>query len=272
VRNRLEVFRKRASFVGVDFDMSLRQRGMNEETLKREILEALIYERVMFHGVTASDAEVEALFQRKKAQFAIPAQVRISQITVDSREALQRAQNELNGNAQFAVVAQTYSKDMFKDAGGVVPAPLSLPVPPGGPVAAEVVAAAFKLKEGQISEPRQIGSTWVIVRLDEKIEAKEPKLDDFRELVRGEVLQQKAETSGRLGENQASILRAVQSAQITVNRPEYQGIGEMMKQALSQGIAPGPGGSPIPASASGGVTPGHEGHDHGPLPPPPPGR
>lgn len=252
---RVDAFRRQASSAGSSMEEQLKARGMTLEIVKHEMLNQLITENVMFRGATVSDQELEAEWNKRKQMFVQPAQVKISQITVDSPADLKKAQADLASNAEFALVARTRSKDQFKDQGGVVPVPLPKRIQPGGPVAQEVVDAVFKLKPGQSSEPVKVGATWVIARLEELIAEKQPNPDDYKELMRSQLRQQKAQSSGKLQENQQELMRAQQAAKVEINRPEYA--------ILSSQLAgrQGPGGPGGPAGPGGGD-----------VPPPPPGE
>lgn len=256
---RLDAFRRQATVAGSNLEEQLRMRGMTVEMLKKDLLTALVQENVLFRGVTVSDQEVDQEWAKRKQLFVQPAQVKISQITVDNPADLKKVQSDLAGNAEFALVARTRSKDQFKDQGGMVPVQLPKRIQPGGPVAQEVVDAAFKLKPGQISQPVKIGATWVIVRLEELIPEKQPNPQDYKELMRAQLRQQKAQTSGKLQENQQELMRAQQAAKVEINRPEYASLTSQLAGRAGMGGPGGPGG---PSGAPGGAG----------APPPPPGE
>ncbi|MGV3719758.1 MAG: peptidyl-prolyl cis-trans isomerase [Actinomycetota bacterium] len=241
---RVDAFRRQAALRGSNLEEQLKSQGVNFETFKDELLKQLVNENILFNGVTVSDAELEEEWKKKKPLFVQPETVKLSQITVDSPDALKKTQADLAGNTDFALVARTRSQDQFKDAGGAIPEPLPKQLPPGGPVAKEVLDAAFKLKPGQVSDPIKVGATWVIVKLEEKIAEKQPNFDDFKELMRSNMRQQKAQGNGKLQENQQALVKAQQAAKVEINRPEYAALA-----AQTGGGAPGvPGaGGPPPA-------------------------
>ncbi len=242
---RIDAIRKRTAFQGGDLEQQLQQQGRSFADFKQEILNDMIRENVMFRGVEVSEAEIQKAFEQGKSQFGMPEAVRLSQITVDSPAKLKEARNDLAGNADFALVAQSHSKDPFAQAGGKVPQPVPRQVPPGGPVDPRVVETAYKLKEGQVSEPVQVGANWVIVRLDEKIPAKTPSLDEVKELVRPGLRQQKAMTGQQFQQNRQAFVEALQKADIKINRPEYQIVAQQFAAGPPGGAA-GPGGAPMP--------------------------
>jgi parvulin-like peptidyl-prolyl isomerase len=255
---RLDAIRKRTTFMGQDFDMGLQQQGLSLADYRERLLHQLISENVMLRGVEVSEEELKREFEARKEEFGEPETVRISQITVDSEAKLKEARNDLGSNADFALVASTYSRDPFQPGGGKVPARLPRQVQPGGPVDQQVVDVAFRMKEGEVSEPLQVGASWVIVRLDEKVPARMPEFAEVKELVRKAMREAKAHSAPEIRQNRQALEEAMQKAEIKINRPEYQSL-------LAQ-FAPPPGGpnanagGPLPAGMT--DSPGHEGHGH----------
>lgn len=248
---RLASMENQAKFAGSTMDQFLKERAMSRDVFRQEQLRTLIQENVVTHGVTVSDADVRSFFDQQKANLIQPESIEISQITLDSADEVKKTQDDL-ASSDFAVVAGTRSKDTFAQQGGRVPMPLTKPVQPGLGVDQKVVDAAFKLKEGQISDPIKVGTTWVIVRLEKKSARKEPKFEDFSEFFRAELRKQKAMQNGGAQKVQQQLMEATRSASVQINRPEYK----QLQQELQNVISRGPGG---PAGALGGMPPGPPG-------------
>lgn len=269
---RVEMFRKRAQAGGASFEDQLKQRGMTFETFKRDLLDSMVMERVMLNGVNVTEDQIKKAFDANKKRNTTPEQAEISQITLDTKDTMEKAQSELNSGGKFELVASTRSKDRFADSGGKVPFPVSLAGPsPDQRVSPQAIKAAFNLKEGQTSDPIPVGATWVIVRLDRKIPMKEPSLDDHREQIRLELLGQEAQRTGKGQQNQLKLAQLLASADIKVNRPEYQPLVTMLQQQARQiqqqaGMAGSPGGLPPVPGVGGGGTPQPD------IPPPAPPR
>jgi parvulin-like peptidyl-prolyl isomerase len=171
LNKRVEEARRQASYGGMNLEDELKKQGRDLAAFKRELLNNMVSQNVLFQGVTVSDEEVRKAYDQQKKNFTQPETVEISQITLDSEKAKNDAVADLAANAQFANVATTRSKDQFAQQGGRVPLPLPKQIGPGLPVAQEVVNAAFKLQPGQVSDPVKVGATWVIVRLEKKTES-----------------------------------------------------------------------------------------------------
>ncbi len=253
---RVDAFRRRAVFLGMNFEDSLRQQGLALDDFKRDLLNGMVQNNVLYRGTTISEAELKKEFEKQKHLYSIPDQIEISQITVDSAAKLKQVQADLASNTNFSLVAQTHSKDRFAQEGGRVPGTLPREVGQGGPVAQEVVDAAFKLKESETTPPVKVGATWVVARLEKRTEKKEPRFEDVADMIEAALVEQKARETGKIGENQRALMQAFQQAKVDVNRPEYKSIQTQM--------AAGPGGAP----GAPGVVPAGAGGEGVPAPPP----
>src|SRR5205085_3430677 len=122
-------------------------RGMSMDTFKREAVEALVTEKVLFNGITVPEADLRKAYNQNVSRISQPETVNISQITVNDEATAKKAKTDLDGGARFELVAQSYSKDAFAEHGGQVPFPLALGPPPDQRISAQAVREAFKLKE-----------------------------------------------------------------------------------------------------------------------------
>lgn len=251
---RLRSLEKQAEYAGTTLDEFLKQRGITRQILREEQLRELVRENVMTQGIQVTDAELKQFFEQQKANMVQPERVQLSQITVDKADQVQKTKDDL-GAGDFANVAATRSKDPFAQSGGRVPMDLPRKVDAGGPVDQKVVDAAFKLKEGEISEPVKVGANWVFARLEKKFERKEPKLEDFDEFFRSQLRQQKA-AQGKAQQVQQSLMELTRTANLTIHRPQYKQLETELKQVVTRvpgtGGPGGPGGPDMPPPAPGG--------------------
>lgn len=253
----LEERRKQATFFGQDFDQQLQRQGMSLADYKQGLVNQMTQENVMLRGITVSDEEIKSAFEREKKTLAGEETARISQITVSSEAKAKQAASELGANGDFALIASSYSQDMFKQNGGKLPQPVPRKIPPTLPISQAAVDAAFKLKPGQISDPVKVGATWVIVKLDELIPKKEPVFEDFKDTVRSALRRQKAQTQSTsiAQENQRVTMEATQNAKIEINRPEYKQLAEKGTGGPPPGMPPGVGGPGGAAPEGAGAPP-----------------
>lgn len=247
VDRRVDAFRKRASFSGGDFNQGLASQGVTEAIFRREMKAGMTKENVLLKGIQVTDAEVEKAFNENKKGMTIPATLKIRQITVLDAKKLQEAQRDLGSNTNFALVASTYSKDVFAQQGGEVPFAVGPQVEPGGPVVQPVVDAAFKLKPQEVSPPIKVGNTWVIVKVEERTEEKVPSIDVYREFIKADIRSQKARTLPQTQQEQirTSLQAVFKEAEVKIQRPEYQHL-----ESVVRGMAGGD-----PAAAAGGAAP-----------------
>ena len=250
VDRRLQNYARQLEFFqGVIFHEWLGRRGITEEDIRRDIRAELSREALFFEGITVPETELRAAFEASKAQFTVPEQIRISQLTVDNAETLQRVTDDLNGGAEFALVARSYSVDIFKDTGGQVPTPLPVPLPadaPMSPVRPETAAAAVALQPGQRSEPLPYAGIWVIVRLDERIPAKTPDYELVADDLRSDLLSQRAEQTGKLEEIRTLLTQLANEAEVVIRAEQYARLQEYMQQEISRQLTI-PGAAPLGA-------------------------
>lgn len=271
VNRRIDSLRGQARWAGTELEQQLRDQGLTMDAFREDVTNSLVAENLIAKGVTVSDEEVRKAFDQQKAAMTQPSQIEISQITVDTRQAMEQVREDLASNTDFKLVASTRSKDPFADGGGAVPFPLGPQVQQGMPVSQEVLDAAWKLDVGEVSKPIKVGATWVFVRLEKKTPAKEPDFENFSDPIRSVLRRQKADQSGQSQRSQQEMMQAMQQAKITINRPEYQIISERMRaQAQAQPAAGAPVAPPDGASIPHGQ-PGHvHGDEEGGAPPPAP--
>jgi parvulin-like peptidyl-prolyl isomerase len=238
---RVNAFKKQAAANGMNYQEQLMRQGLTEKSFRRDLLIGLIRENVLLRGITVTDDEVRKEFDLNKKNFTAPAQVQISQITLDTEDKLKKAKDDLAANTQFSLVASTHSKDEFAQGGGKVPVPLPKVIPPGAgvPIAQAVVDAAFKLQPGQVSEPVKVGANWVIVKLDEMIAEKVPDFENYREPIKAELRSRKVQQNpAKQQEIQRELQQMQAGAQVTINRPEYRHLLDSVR-AGAAGSGPG---------------------------------
>jgi parvulin-like peptidyl-prolyl isomerase len=240
LETRLLAYRKDAEFRGRNLDEELAQRGLAPDVFKRDLLNVLVGENVMFRNISVSDDEIKKMFEMQKERFVQPERVKFSQITLESEAKMKEARDDLGANTDFGLVASSRSRDQFAQNRGVVPVPLPRTgLPAGSPVSQQAIDAAFKLNPGEVSDPIKVAGTWVIVKLDEKIPEKRPNLEEIKEIVRSTIRQQKAQGSPQTREVEQSLMEMTQKAQVTINRPEYKTIEAQLKAPAGPA---GPGG------------------------------
>lgn len=166
--------------------------GIREEVsvAQEEIIKAiLLLEKMIIKekGIKVKKDEIEKYFKDNKEKFIESEQVNISHILVGTEEEANDILIALNAGADFAIMAKAKSMDpASKDRGGEV----------GffsrGMLIPDIEKIAFNLKVGEISEPLKTLRGYSIIKLDERKEAKELKLDrEMKERIKKLIIQEK---------------------------------------------------------------------------------
>ncbi len=183
---------KKETFGGNDktYRAELKRLGLTEEDAREQIRDVIIQEK-LFKEVTkdveVTDADVEAYYEKNKAQFSQPASRDVRHILVKSEAQAGVLYTQLREtDASFAALARQHSTDKASAAqGGKYAAVKGQSVP-------EFDEVAFELDKGEISRPVKTQFGWHIIQATSEIkEAKATPLEDVEDSIRQQLLQQK---------------------------------------------------------------------------------
>jgi parvulin-like peptidyl-prolyl isomerase len=132
------------------FEKGLKDQGYTQATLREDIRSQLLTEGIynkVTNDVKVTDADVKAYYDKNKANYAVAESRSVRHILVKTKAEADRIYSQLEGGADFAMLAKQSSLDPgSKDQGG------KLTVTRGQTVA-PFDKAAFSLKTNQISQP-----------------------------------------------------------------------------------------------------------------------
>jgi foldase protein PrsA len=183
---------KKETFGGNDqtYQAELKRLGLTEEDAREQIRDVIIQEK-LFEAVTkdvkVTDEDVEAYYEKNKAQFSQPASRDVRHIIVKSKAKADLVYAELTQtNANFAELAKKHSEDKGTAAqGGKYAAVKGQSVP-------EFDKVAFELDKGEISEPVKTQFGWHIIQATSDVkDAKATPVADVEDSIRQQLLQQK---------------------------------------------------------------------------------
>lgn len=156
------------------------------ENERRGTLASLaVQERI---GKPLDDAEVQAAYDARVAEFEPAKEWNAAHILVATEEEAKDIKAQLDGGADFATIAREKSTDPGSGANGG-----SLGWFGAGQMVPEFEAAVVALQPGQISDPVKSQFGWHIVRLDEVRDSTPPSLDQLRPEIESELRQKKLE-------------------------------------------------------------------------------
>ncbi len=169
------------SYGGEDaFQEALVYYGFTEESVKKNIRLNLGIEALMEPYIELTDEEVLEYFIQNKQEFDTSEQVNASHILVDTEEEANDIIAQLNDGGDFAELAAEHSKDASNAAQGG-----ALGFFGRGQMVGPFEEAAFSMEPGDISEPVQTDFGFHIIKVEDKTESEEAKLEDVSEEIEG---------------------------------------------------------------------------------------
>ncbi|NMR85593.1 foldase, partial [Vibrio parahaemolyticus] len=128
----------------------------------------LSIEALIEPSITITDEEIESYFNENKEDFNKPSQIKASHILVDSLDEANEILSKLNSGESFEDLAKEYSIDTVSAANGG-----DLGYFGEGEMVEEFYNAAILLNVNEISEPVKSDYGYHIIKVTDKVEAKE---------------------------------------------------------------------------------------------------
>jgi foldase protein PrsA len=104
------------------YEQQLKQQGLTDEQVRRDIRAQLVQEGIfkeVTKDVKVSDQEIQAYYNKNKAQYGTPESREVRHILVSGKKLADRLYTQLKAGADFAALAKKHSKDPgSKDQGG----------------------------------------------------------------------------------------------------------------------------------------------------------
>lgn len=171
------------------FAQTLAQEGLTEEEFREQMTETLLLEKMLAPDLEVTDEEVRQFFDENKEMFGEPEKVRGKRIIVSSEEEAKQAHRRLVKGEDFAKVAEDVSVDQeTKDNGG----DMEMAKGQLAEIDPDLEENIFALKKGELSQPLESMRGYYIVRVDNKIDAKEGQFnDEVAEQITDQLKQQK---------------------------------------------------------------------------------
>lgn len=158
----------------------------DEASIKRILLARRFKQTVILNGVTVSEDQVRAYFERHLNEYRQPARVVLRQMLLDNPGAAKEIRTELAKNPEkFEEIAETRS--LAPDGGK--PYPLEEALLPE-----TLQKAVARLKEGELSEVVQDPQGFFILKLEERQPEQAPSFEEARQRIELKLLQDRSET------------------------------------------------------------------------------
>ncbi|MBN1622106.1 MAG: peptidylprolyl isomerase [Endomicrobiales bacterium] len=158
--------KERAEELGITKELSSHMKSMIETSLLMEKM--LIADK----GVKVTNDEIKKFFDENKEKLGEPEQVRLKQIYVKTEDDANDVIIALTAGADFSKMARAKSQDVStRERGG------DLGVFTRGTILPEIETVVFSLPEGDVSPPLKSRDGFHIIKVVERIEAKQPQYD-----------------------------------------------------------------------------------------------
>ena len=157
----------------------------NLESLKKDLTRKFAIDNLL-GGVTVTDEEVAAYYEKNKDKFEVPESVRASHILVSDDVEMKKVQEDLKGGMSFEDAAKKHSTCPSKEQGG------DLGFFSKGLMVPEFETAAFAMKAGETTpEPVKTQFGLHLIKVTEKKEASVRPLAEMKDELREGLLNEK---------------------------------------------------------------------------------
>lgn len=171
------------------FNSALQQQGLQKKDVEKDIVRFLSIQKILEPRIEITDDEIKEYFENNKASFDQEEQVEASHILVKDEKTANEVKKKLDDGEDFAKLAKEYSKDEANaESGG------ELGFFGKGKMVKEFEDKAFSMKVDEISDPVKTEHGYHIIKVTDKKEAKEAKLEDHEDEIKEQLFDQKLQT------------------------------------------------------------------------------
>ncbi|MGN7298280.1 peptidylprolyl isomerase [Ferdinandcohnia sp. SAFN-114] len=171
------------------FEEILASSGVDVSTIEKNIEMYLATNKLLEPRIEITEEEMTAYFEENKDSYAQAEQVQASHILVEDETTAKEVLEKLEAGEDFGELAAEYSTDESNsEIGG------DLGFFSRGEMVQEFEDAAFSLGVGEISEPVQTEYGYHVIKVVDKIEAKEAVYEDVKEEIKTTLFDSKMET------------------------------------------------------------------------------
>jgi foldase protein PrsA len=223
----------KAKYPPGQFEQIVKQQGYTEQDVQNILKGQLILEKAIAPQVHVSESDIKAYFDKNRAMFDKPEQVRARHILVTNEATARQVLAKLKAGGDWAALAKQYSTDpSTKDKGG------ELGFFGRGQMVPQFQDAAFGAKVGQIVGPVKSPFGYHIIQVEEKKPAQKASLATAHDQIKQQLMQQQQAQQAPL------FLQQLRStAKIEVNDDRY-------KDAFPSPAPAAPSAAAAPASAA----------------------
>lgn len=162
----------------------------------RQLLIRHYYQNAVRALPDVPDSAVRQYYEGHASEFKTPGRARVRHILLPTQRKAQMVLKRLKAGATWdqQCVQNSTDKVSAKNGGVIGYVVSDSDIVPGVGKAPKIVAAAFRLKEGETSEPLKSERGWHIIRVDQVAPAGEHPLDEIRKQIRSNLENDRNET------------------------------------------------------------------------------
>ncbi|MBV8150152.1 MAG: peptidylprolyl isomerase [Candidatus Eremiobacteraeota bacterium] len=175
----------KARYPNGQFDQIVKQQGLTEADVRNIFRQQVILEKAVAPKVHVTDADIKTYFDKNRAVYDKPEQVRARHILVPDLKTAETVEAKLKSGAKFEDLARQFSTDpASKEKGG------ELGWFGHNQMVKPFDQAAFSLPIGKISQPVKSPFGYHIIQVEEKKPAVKATLANSADVVRQQLVQQ----------------------------------------------------------------------------------
>ncbi|MCD2347869.1 peptidylprolyl isomerase [Clostridium guangxiense] len=178
-----------------EWKSALKQAGYTEDELKEQMKNGIIEQKVLnyiYKGISISDSAAKSYYEKNQSSYTEKTNtINVSHILLKTEDEAKKVETRIKNGEDFAKIAKEVSTDTgSKDKGG------SLGDIQQGDTNydATFMAAAWKLKAGEVSQPVKTQFGWHVIKCVKKTEYPVKAFDKVKADIKSTLLKQKQQT------------------------------------------------------------------------------
>jgi parvulin-like peptidyl-prolyl isomerase len=157
---------------------TMEKAGMTENSLKKQVEKGVLVQELIKKTVTDpsrfSEEKVKDYYDANMTKFVQPESVKIRIISTKDEKKAQEILAKVKAGNDFGDIAARMSEDGFRIKGG------DMGYIHRGRIYPELEKAAFELKPGEVSELIRSEETWFVVKVEDKMPARQVGFDEIK--------------------------------------------------------------------------------------------
>ncbi len=172
-----------------EYKAALDKEGVTEEKMRTQLEKALLIEAVTAKTVTepsqVNEADLKSFYEKNSDRFKQPEGVKLRLISTKDEKKAQDLLAGIKAGEDFGTLAYTMSEDSYRVKSG------DIGYMHKGRMLPEIEEAAFKLRQGEVSDIIKAGDFFYIIRLEDKKPERQMSFDEVKGKLEKELEQER---------------------------------------------------------------------------------